>query len=430
MTPLLVPLHGIGSRQDLPLPFEYVLVGAALALAVSFVVLAFAWRSSRWTQPPSGRPLAGFARLVDHRATVWVLRIVVLVVWLTAGLALWFGQDRVTNPAFGFVYVWLWVGLVPLSLLAGPVWRRLNPVRTLLLGVRALPVLDGRVGRRALPSGLGVWPGALALVGFLWLELVQPGNNSLPVLQAWAAAWFAWSFGGALVWGEAWLAAADPFEVVSTLVGRLSPWRRAAGRVRWVNPLHKLAAGPHPAGSAAVVVVLLGGTAFDSFGATTGWIRLVQTSDLSPVLWGTAGLLGMIALVAATFSFGVRGLPSDVLAASVVPIVVGYTLGHYLSLLVLEGQRTAILLSDPLGVGWNLFGTAEAGISQLWLENPTATALVQLVAIVGGHLLGVLVAHDLAIGRLPARRTVTGQVPLLLVMVGYTVGGLTLLFSP
>ena len=184
------------------------------------------------------------------------------------------------------------------------------------------------------------------------------------------------------------------------------------------------------AGTAAVVVVLLGGTAFDSFGATTGWIRMVQTSDLPSELWGTLGLLGMIALVAATFALGVRGLAADVMAASVVPIVVGYTLGHYLSLLVLEGQRTAGLLSDPLGLGWNLFGTAEAGIAQLWLENPTATALIQLFAIVGGHLLGVLVAHDLAIARLPATRAVSGQVPLLLVMVGYTVGGLTLLFSP
>ena len=429
MTPLLVPLHGIGSRQDLPLPFEFVLLGAALALGVSFAVLAFAWRSARWDALPGGRPVRA-ARVLDSPLTTWLLRLVVLAVWLTAGLGLWLGQDRVTNPAFGFVYVWLWVGLVPLSLLAGPVWRRLNPLRTLLLGVRRLPVIGPRVGRRSMPSRLGVWPGAVALAGFLWLELVQPGNNTLPIVQAWAAAWFVWSFGGALVWGERWFAAADPFEVVSSLVARVSPWRRVDGQLRLVNPLHNLAAGPHRAGTAAVVVVLLGGTAFDSFGATTGWIRLVQTSDLAAELWGTLGLLGMIALVGVTFALGVRGLAADQLAASVVPIVVGYTMGHYLSLLVLEGQRTAILLSDPLGLGWNLFGTAEAGIAQLWLENPTATALVQLVAIVGGHLLGVLVAHDLAIARLPAARTVTGQLPLLLVMVGYTVGGLTLLFSP
>lgn len=430
MTPLLVPLHGIGSRQDLPLPFELVLVGAALALAVSFAVLAFAWRSSRWSASPSGRALPGLTSVLDHPVTAWVLRVVALVIWLTAGSALWFGQDRVTNPAFGFVYVWLWVGLVPLSLVAGPLWRRVNPLRTLLLLARRLPGPGPRLGRRVLPDGVGLWPGAVGLAGFLWLELVQPGNNTLPVLQAWATAWFVVVFGGALVWGERWIAASDPFEVVASLVARLSPWRRVAGRIRLVNPLHNLAAGPHAAGTAAVVVVLLGGTAFDSFGATTGWIRMVQTSDLPPVVWGTVGLLGMIALVAATFTLGAARLRPDVMAASVVPIVVGYTLGHYLSLVVLEGQRTAVLLSDPLGLGWNLFGTAEAGISQLWLDNPTATALIQLGAIVGGHLLGVLVAHDLAVATLPRHRSIPGQLPLLLVMVGYTIGGLTLLFSP
>ncbi len=429
MTLTLVPLHGIGSRQDLPLPFEYVLAGAALALVVSFVVLVFAWREPRWTEPPAGRPLAA-ALAADHPLARGLARALVLLVWLAAGLGLWFGKDLVTNPALGFVYVWLWVGLVPLSLVAGPVWRVVNPIRTLYAGLRLLPGVGVRVGRRVLPERVGLWPGAAALAGFLWLELVQPANSTLPVLQAWAIAWFVWVFAGALAWGPAWIAAADPFEVVSSLAGRLSPWRRTGGLLRLVNPLHHVAAGPHPRGTAAAVVVLLGGTAFDSFGASLGWVRMVQAADLSRELLGSLGLAGMIALVAFTFWIAVRRLGADAMAASVIPIVVGYTLGHYLSLLVLEGQRTAILLSDPLGVGWNLFGTAELGISMLWLENGTATALIQLAAIVGGHLLGVLVAHDVAIARLPRARTVSGQVPLLLVMVGYTIGGLVLLFSP
>jgi len=429
MTPLLVPLHGIGSRQDLPLPFEYVLIGAAAALAVSFLVLAFAWRSPRWQDVPRGRHLPALSTAVDHPVTTWVLRSLVLVVWLAAAAGLWLGQDRVTNPAFGFIYVWLWVGLVPLSLVAGPVWRRVNPARTILALLALLPGLRTRLAGRP-PLRAGLWPGALALVAFLWLELVQPDNNTLGVVRGWAVAWLVWVLAGALAWGERWVGMADPFEVVATLMARLSPWRRVDGTLRLVNPLHNLAAGPHPRGTAAVVVVLLGGTAFDSFGATTGWIRMVQTSDVPAVVWGTLGLLGMICLVAVSFRIGVWALRPDDLAASIVPIVVGYTLGHYLSLLVLEGQRTAILLSDPLGVGWNLFGTAEGGIATLWLDYPAATALVQLVAIIGGHLLGVLVAHDLALARLPEGRAVRGQLPLLLVMVGYTVGGLTLLFSP
>ncbi|MDQ7991145.1 MAG: hypothetical protein AAGC63_01490, partial [Propionicimonas sp.] len=298
MTPQLVPLHGIGSRQDLPLPFEYVLTGAAAALAVSFVVLALAWRAPRWQRPPAGRLLPRFTRLVDHPVTTWSLRGVVLAVWGSAALGLWFGQDRVTNPAFGFVYVWLWVGLVPLSLFAGPVWRRVNPARTILALLGLVPAVRDRLSTGR-PPRIGLWPGAVALLGFLWLELVQPDNNTLGVVRGWAVAWLVWVLAGALAWGERWVAMADPFEVVATLVARVSSWRRGGGGLRLVNPLHNLAAGPHRTGTAAVVVVLLGGTAFDSFGATTGWIQLVQTSGVPGVVWGSVGLLAMIGLVAA-----------------------------------------------------------------------------------------------------------------------------------
>jgi hypothetical protein len=149
------------------------------------------------------------------------------------------------------------------------------------------------------------------------------------------------------------------------------------------------------------------------------------------------GLLGMVALITLTFALGVRGIghlrpagPLNLMAASVIPIVIGYAVAHYLSLLVLEGQRTLINLSDPLGLGWNAFGTAELAILPLWLDTPAATATIQLLAIVGGHVVGVLVAHELALRVLPVRRRLTGQLPLLLVMIGYTCGGLLLLFSP
>ena len=59
---MLVPLHGIASRHDLPLPFSFVVVGAALALAISFVVLAVAWREPRYhrgQRPAAAHPDQG-----------------------------------------------------------------------------------------------------------------------------------------------------------------------------------------------------------------------------------------------------------------------------------------------------------------------------------------------------------------------------------
>ncbi|MEZ5202261.1 MAG: hypothetical protein R2742_13595 [Micropruina glycogenica] len=126
-----LPLHGLSSRQDLPLPFEFVLLGAALAIVLSFAVLAFAWRRPRYTQP-RGYALPRLTRVVDSRACRLILRLFLLGLYGWMALALWFGQDRVTNPIFGFVFVWLWVGVVPLSLLLGPVWQRANPCAPLL----------------------------------------------------------------------------------------------------------------------------------------------------------------------------------------------------------------------------------------------------------------------------------------------------------
>jgi hypothetical protein len=132
----MVPLHGIGGRQDLPVPFEIVLVGAMLAVLASFVVLSLTRRATRST----GRgtvALPRLTRLVDSAAVRWTVRVIGLAAGGWAAWALLGGADDLTNPVFGFVYVWVWIGLVPLSLLLGPVWPLLNPLRTLHLPASA-----------------------------------------------------------------------------------------------------------------------------------------------------------------------------------------------------------------------------------------------------------------------------------------------------
>ena len=115
-------------------------------------------------------------------------------------------------------------------------------------------------------------------------------------------------------------------------------------------------------------------------------------------------------------------------AHSLVPIALGYVVAHYWSLLVLEGQNAFVHLSDPLGNGSDWLGLADHRPSTALLE-PTLVATVQVAAVVTGHVLGVVLAHDRAVRLFPHRRAVLGQLPLLLLMVVYTVGGLTLLFS-
>jgi len=122
-----------------------------------------------------------------------------------------------------------------------------------------------------------------------------------------------------------------------------------------------------------------------------------------------------------------RALPGR-FAPSIVPIALGYVVAHYYSLLVLTGQQTVGQLADPLGLGWDLLGLGGRPLLTGWVQ-PTFVATFQVCAIVVGHVLGVVLAHDRAVALFPRAKAVVGQIPLLCLMVLFTVGGLLLLFA-
>ncbi|GII52363.1 hypothetical protein Pth03_07520 [Planotetraspora thailandica] len=433
--------HGVGGRQDLPIPFSAALTGAILALLVSFAALG-----ALWTEPRLGgvlartRPLAGVAqRVVAAPAWAWVWRVAGLVVAAYFCVGLIFGPDDVDNPTAGAFYVLFWVGLIPLSLLLGPVWRALNPLRTLhLLACLALR-RDPERGLRPLPPGLGYWPAAAGLFAFVWLELVAPERATLPVIGTWLAAYAVLMLAGAVVFGARWFDKGDAFEAYGSLIGRLAPvTRRDDGVLTWRNSLDGMA-GLRPApGLTVLVVVLLGSTMYDSLSNAPVWVRFVQESPLPGPLMGTAGLLGVIGLVLAAFlgATGLagrwggaeRGTTAGELAHSVVPIAVGYLIAHYYTLFLLEGQRTIALLSDPLVNGSDWLGTSGWTVGGLG-NTPAGIAMLQVTVIIIGHVLGTVLAHDRALALFPRRTAVVGQVPLLVLMVLYTVAGLLLLFA-
>ncbi|WP_439380041.1 hypothetical protein [Amycolatopsis lexingtonensis] len=401
----IVLAHGLGGRSDLPVPLWLALYAGAAAVLASFVALTLLWKTPRLRGAEAGRPLP-FAGAIDSHVTSFVLKGLGLA-GLTGFLAVaWFGPDTsAASPAPAWFYVWFWVGLVPLSLLFGPVWRRVNPLRTL---ASLFP------GRRPLPARLAHWPAVASLLAFLWLELASGHSDSPRLIAGFVTVYGVIHVACGAVYGPRWFDRGDGFEVYAVLIAGLSPFgRRADGRLVVRTPLDGLLALSGSPGLTPLILVVLGSTAFD------GLTRLPFWSDLDPsVPLATAGLLAAIALTALAYAGGIRLTrpylrkgtePYAGFAHTLVPIMVGYTVAHYFSFALFEGQRGF----DPAVVDYTLVSTA-------------LIAVVQVGAIVLGHVLAVGSAHDRALGLLRAGYRTVGQYPLLALMVGYTAVGIYL----
>src|ERR1044072_3506570 len=153
----------------------------------------------------------------------------------------------------------------------------------------------------------------------------------------------------------------------------------------------------------------------------------------------TIGLVVIVMVVAGLYQLGVRGMrrASDIdmtaeelgarFVHSLVPIALAYVVAHYFSLLVVQGQAMFYLVSDPLGTGANIFGTAEGTIDSP-LCSATTIWSVQVAALVVGHVAGLILAHDRALVTFKDGRTATrSQYWMLAVMIAFTSLGLWLL---
>ena len=427
--------HGLGGSNDLPIPYTYALIGAAWALTFSFAVVVLAWKKPRFDAATPGRPLPPWVtRLTDSPGTRWAVSLAGLLLAVWVAIAAVFGPRNGDNALPGVFYVLMWVGLVAVSIAIGPVWRVLSPVRTIY---RLLPLPRPP---KEYPRRLGYWPAAVGLFAFVWLELASPDPGSLSAVELWLVAYLVLTLAGAVVFGTRWNARADPFEVYGVVASRLSPLRRNPdGRIAVGNPFDHLLSMPVRPGTLAVLAVLLGSTAFDSFSAMPQWRNFVDDlagpSVATAVLARSVCLLLFPMVVAGTFWLAARatgGVDADkrrelpgLMAHSLIPIVIGYVFAHYLSYLVERGQQTVLRLADPFGTGW-------LGDVQPWYllsTHPAVLATLKVCFVVGGHVAGVVAAHDRALRLLPKRHRVTGQLAMMLVMVGYTFTGLYLLFG-
>ncbi len=332
------------------------------------------------------------------------------------------------------MFVWFWVGVPFLSVVFGNVWATMSPWDTL---ARLFAIGDEPA--REYPKSWGMWPALVPLAAFLLLELVLPNGSEPRVLAVALVAYTVVTLAGMARYGRAtWNRVGEGFAVYFGLLARIAPLGRdAEGRVVLRPPLAGLPEVEPCPGLVAFVMTLIGSTSYDGFSGSSAWVSL--TRDLSGAaltIARGAGLLAgvLVASGAYTLSMSAASAVGNVhwhvlavrFAHTLVPIAFAYAAAHYVSLLLLEGQAGISLLSDPFGAGWNLFGTATREVNFRLLSS-NAIWYAQVVFIVAGHVGGVTLAHDRAIGEFPPARALRTQYAFLGVMVLFTVGGLFIL---
>jgi hypothetical protein len=405
---------------------------------------------------PSGGfvvPLGSLFRWL--RPACRLLSVVLLGLVLAAGL---FGDPHpAKNLTPTFVWVAWWVGLSLVVACLGNVWPAFDPWRAVFDTVDALArrATRGRSIARgwAYPRALGVWPAAILLLGFTWIEIVSPQASVPSRIAGFGLAWSVLTLLGMMCFGRAaWQENADVFAVHFTTLGRFAPIGPGPdGRSLVLRPPGRGLVEPVavPPGMVAFVIAMLATVLFHGELGTQTWRLFDRTVsgefqrlvDREGYLLGTAGLLavwllflGAYLLACRVTAWLVRGSTvvgtARLFVLSLVPIAVAYNLAHNSSYVLGQGQALIPLLSDPLGRGWNLFGMA-AFSPDLTLVGARFTWYVAVGAIVAGHVIAVWLAHRLTLRAFGARRAAAvASVPLTILMVVYTALSLSVIAEP
>ena len=480
--------HGFGERYDLPVPLELYIVGAGAAVGFSFVVVGLFVKAS-----PNVHDYPRFnvldwrlGRVLTHPVILISLQIISVGLLILIVIAGTVGND-IPTLNFAPIMVWViwWVGTAYTSALIGNIWSLINPWNTTFSWAETLYHRVNSGGNLTLgldyPASWGVWPGLILFLGFAWVEIVY-GQSSVPGRIAFMAlAYSSITWCGMFIYGrESWLRHGEAFSLAFGFLSRFSPTEiRTTDTVvckdclvdcldldgNCIDCLECYSASapeyrefnirPYGVGlvrkekvtnsTMVFVVVLLSTVTFDGFTATPLWADIFQfLIDVIPSISsvGTIGLVVFPLIFIAVYLFfatimaassGNR-VPYTIVARvfvfTLIPIALAYHLAHFFSFLLVQGQLIIPIISDPLGRGWDLFGSADYKVN-IGVVNARTAWLVSVAAIVMGHIFAVYLAHIIALRTISERHlAIRSQYPMLVLMVGYTMISLWILAQP
>ncbi|MEI7598077.1 MAG: hypothetical protein WCJ41_02025 [Aestuariivirga sp.] len=431
--------HAAGRGFVMLLPTGWVIAGGALAVLVSFAAVSLLPRLAMKVPSPVP-PLAPVVAQVMSLISALVLAVLIVMGFIGP-------RDPVENLLPLAIWTLWWVEIVMLHPLFGNLWESINPLR----GPAAL--LTGRFGRAEAaaplryPAWASYWPAIVIFFGFAWFQLVYPAPEDPAALAVAVLVYLGVSFAGVLAFGvKDWLGKADPFAVFLAQLGAAAPLGR--GGLRWPGA-GLLSLPVLPLSGVIFVLLTLGTITFDGFANTFLWLSTIGINPLdfpgrSEVMGAnTLGILLVSGVLAAGFFAAVRvgwtwaARPGSFarlcgrLVYSLIPISIAYHFAHYLSDTLVKSQYLLLALNDPFETDADLLGIGHAHVMTSF-QNTASGALAiyaaQTSALVIGHVIGVAVAHSMAVEEgLSPQRVMKLELPLALCMVAYTGFGLWLL---
>jgi hypothetical protein len=476
--------HELLLKYQLPVPFSTYLYASTATLVVTFVLLGWFMRASRksfagpaWVADATGKRIATV--LVSDTApvgerpigrvtgtTLTLLRtaaVVMLGITIVAGLI--GTRDPGHNISLAIFWQFFLLGWSYATAIIGDAFAFLNPWAVIVACLARRGVIATRP-RYAYPAGLGYWPATAAYLILIWLELFTlPAPRMLATLLC---AYTLVNVAGSHYYGkEAWFRYGELFSVLFRVIGLLAPvaYRPAHDGRGYEVRLRRPFAGVLEERADRMSLVLfvlfmLASTTYDGIHQTVFWMGLYWNHLLAwihPAWSGDIASAGSFEKGFAIFQrVGLMAFPLFYLALylgvlgiaramtrttlslrtlalafifAIVPIALVYNMAHYYTLLCTQIVVLPYLLTDPLGYGWDIFRLGHLGEPPLL--NMAAIWHTEVALILGGHVVSVYLAHRIALESFSSRcAAVVSQVPMLALMVGYTVVGLWVISLP